>query len=274
MQHWSTIQIDNFSGPLDLLLTMIQAKKMRIEDIDLITITNQYLAYLKAQQSLDLEIASEYLAIAAQLVEMKSWALLPKTETTEVPKSYQEFFNRLGDYEAVRQQAQILAHRYQDYRLLKSKEISNWLTDNPSLKPLKPLNIQPDDLKEIFLKAWFNKQSKVNWIDDSAWMEEEAPTNYINSQAISPQEMTARVLSQLETDPQRQWKWDDLELNLNPSHNIKNLIALFLVLLDLVHYQVITMTQIEETLFVQFTLKALEDKSFTERIRNQFDDHH
>lgn len=271
MQHWSTIEINNFNGPLDLLLTMIQAKKMRIEDVDLITITNQYLAYLKAQQVMDLEIASEYLAMAAQLVEMKSWAILPKPTIEPVPEDYQQFFNRLEEYDAIRKQAQELKERYQEYRLLKSKMLSIGFFKNREVPILKTSKFDAHHLKKIFLGVLANQHLDV-WDDDNSWMDDSAPVSYLNTETVSPQEMTTWVLDLLETMPQKTWDWVEIESKINPNHDVRNLVALFLVLLDLVHYQIVTIHQIDESLFIQFTLEAFKDSNFRERIKRKFDE--
>ncbi|KMT21370.1 segregation/condensation protein A [Clostridium cylindrosporum] len=72
------IKIDAFEGPLDLLLHLIKKSEVDIYDIPIARITDQYIAYLKEMEELDLDIASEFLVMAATLVEIKSKMLLPK----------------------------------------------------------------------------------------------------------------------------------------------------------------------------------------------------
>lgn len=76
------IHLDNFDGPLDLLLHLIDKNKMDIYDISIAVITEQYLAYLEEAREMDLEIASEFLLIAATLVNIKARMLLAKTENS------------------------------------------------------------------------------------------------------------------------------------------------------------------------------------------------
>ncbi len=95
------VKIDNFSGPLDLLLHLIKESNIDIYDISLEDITNQYLNYIKKMEELNLDIASEYLVMASELLEYKSRSLLPKKETDddtyeEDPK--EELIKRLIDY--------------------------------------------------------------------------------------------------------------------------------------------------------------------------------
>ena len=73
-----TVKLEAFEGPLDLLLHLIKELKVDILDIPMIEITEQYLQYLHAMQELSLDIAGDYLLMAATLVEIKSRMLLPK----------------------------------------------------------------------------------------------------------------------------------------------------------------------------------------------------
>lgn len=75
--------IYKFSGPLDLLLHLIKQANIDIYDIKIEDITNQYLEYINKMEELDLNIASSYLVMAAELIEMKASMLLPKPEVTE-----------------------------------------------------------------------------------------------------------------------------------------------------------------------------------------------
>lgn len=77
------IKIDEFEGPMDLLLHLIKKEDIDIFDIEVETITKQYLEYLHAMEEMDLDIASEYLIMAAELIEMKSSQLLPKPEVLD-----------------------------------------------------------------------------------------------------------------------------------------------------------------------------------------------
>lgn len=72
------VRIDAFEGPLDLLLHLIKESKVDIWDIKIVDITDQYLNYIQSMESLNLNIASEYLVMASELMEMKSKMLLPR----------------------------------------------------------------------------------------------------------------------------------------------------------------------------------------------------
>lgn len=84
------IKIDAFEGPLDLLLHLIKKSEVDIYDIPIAQITDQYIEYLKAMEELDLNIASEFLVMAATLLEIKSNLLLPKKKNEEDETSADE----------------------------------------------------------------------------------------------------------------------------------------------------------------------------------------
>lgn len=77
------VTIDNFDGPLDLLLHLIKEQDIDIYDIKIEDITKQYLDYIRHMKELNLEIASEYLVMASELIEIKSKMLLPKKKEKE-----------------------------------------------------------------------------------------------------------------------------------------------------------------------------------------------
>ena len=77
------IKVADFEGPFDLLLHLIKKNKMDIYNIEIYKITNQYLRYLDEMKEMDLEITSEFIVIAATLIEIKSKSLLPKVKVED-----------------------------------------------------------------------------------------------------------------------------------------------------------------------------------------------
>src|SRR5947209_20110216 len=75
------VRLENFEGPLDLLLHLIKKNELNIHDIPIALITQQYLAAIELMQELNLDIAGDYLVIAATLIHIKSKMLLPRPET-------------------------------------------------------------------------------------------------------------------------------------------------------------------------------------------------
>ena len=92
--------INDFEGPLDLLLHLIKESNINICDINIVEITEQYLSFIEKEQNLNLNIASEYLIMAAELIEMKSKMLLPKQEKNidEETDIKENLINKLIEY--------------------------------------------------------------------------------------------------------------------------------------------------------------------------------
>lgn len=106
------IKIDNFEGPLDLLCHLIDKNKMKIYDINLSEITDQYMEYLKKQESLNLEIASEFLVMASTLLFLKSKNLLPKQEDEEEEITEEELIRRIIEYKKFKEISKVLKENY------------------------------------------------------------------------------------------------------------------------------------------------------------------
>jgi len=106
------VKLEIFEGPLDLLLYLVKQNRLEIEAIPIARITDQYLQYLELMQALDLEVAGEFLVVAATLMQIKSRMLLPPealppTEE-EQPDPAQELIERLKEYARFKQAAELL----------------------------------------------------------------------------------------------------------------------------------------------------------------------
>jgi segregation and condensation protein A len=102
------IDIPAFAGPMDLLLHLIRINEVSITDIPIFEITEQYTAYLDAMRELDLDVASEYVAMAAELIYIKSKMLLPRApgQPEEDPRA--DLAQRLLEYEKFKRSAETL----------------------------------------------------------------------------------------------------------------------------------------------------------------------
>lgn len=99
-----SVKIDEFEGPLDLLLHLIKQSNINIQDIDISVITAQYLDYINKMDELNINVAASYLVMAAELMEIKSKSLLPRTdeESTEEDDeevSKERLINKLIEYQ-------------------------------------------------------------------------------------------------------------------------------------------------------------------------------
>ncbi len=103
-------KIEDFEGPLDLLLVLISKNKMSIADVEIITIINQYLAVINATEEKDLDTASEFIDMAARLIYLKSVYLLPKDDEGEKLKA--ELQGQLIEYSQAKKAAAVLRSRF------------------------------------------------------------------------------------------------------------------------------------------------------------------
>lgn len=102
------INLENFSGPLDLLLHLIKSQEMDIYDIRIVKITEQYLTIIDQMKQLDLDVAGEFLVMAAQLIHIKSRMLLPVSEELAEEEGQDpraELVKRLLEYQRYKQAA-------------------------------------------------------------------------------------------------------------------------------------------------------------------------
>ena len=135
-----TYRLDQFEGPLDLLLTLITKNKVSITDIPIAIICDQYLEYINEAERMDLEIASEFIVMASELMLIKSRMLLPHEEGTENDPR-REIADALLLYQKAKMAAKELRPRFEEYsgRYVKGTD------DIPPEKGL-PLNLTPDML--------------------------------------------------------------------------------------------------------------------------------
>lgn len=102
------VVLSNYDGPLDLLLDLVKRAKIRIEDIFISNITEQYLQAMEQLDELDMDEAADFIEIAATLLEIKSRALLPRPEVIEAPEDdpKTELINRIEEYRLFKEAAE------------------------------------------------------------------------------------------------------------------------------------------------------------------------
>ncbi len=113
----TSLRLQVFEGPFDLLLELISRRKVDLKRISLAEITQDYLNYLEQMVELDLEIATEFLVVAATLVNIKAERILTPTlikqEELPLPETPEELLERLKEYRVFKQVAQYLAVRFE-----------------------------------------------------------------------------------------------------------------------------------------------------------------
>lgn len=156
------LKINDFEGPLDLLLHLIKKSEMDIFDIQIEEITEQYLEYLDTYEKMNLEITSEYLVLASELIEIKSKMLLPNKKQEEDEEEIDprdELVNRLLEYEAYKEITKSLKEkeelRHEIYTKAPSS-LKEYIEEDTSIKS----DVSLDDLIDAFEK--FLERQKQN----------------------------------------------------------------------------------------------------------------
>lgn len=138
-------RLGEFEGPLELLLHLISRHKMKITDIEIGKLLEQYLAYMEQMQDADLEISSAFLEMAARLVYIKTVSLLPRHEEAVALKK--ELEGQLIEYQRIKQVAALLAQQYAGCALFVRR---------PSPIPSDPVfrgQADPEKLRKAYLLA-------------------------------------------------------------------------------------------------------------------------
>lgn len=139
--------IGDFEGPLDLLLHLIKKSKMEIFDINICEITHQYIKYIDEMSDLNLDVASEYLVMAAELIEMKSRKLLPKMyadeEEVEEENPEEVLKKRLIEYKKYKESTDV-------FRNLEANRSSYYTKAPESLKQYSMEKLENDGSVGVF----------------------------------------------------------------------------------------------------------------------------
>ncbi|WP_080845395.1 segregation/condensation protein A [Cytobacillus gottheilii] len=162
------VKIDAFEGPLDLLLHLINRLEIDIYDIPVSKITEQYLLYIHTMKELQLDVASEYLVMAATLLAIKSKMLLPKHEEDELEDEFglemeedprDELVERLIEYKKYKEAAEELKEMEQERGMIYTKPPSDLAVYAESEQnDLKDLNVSLYDMLGAFQKLLRRKK--------------------------------------------------------------------------------------------------------------------
>ena len=221
-------KINEFEGPLDLLLHLIKENKMDIMNIEIERITEQYILYLNEQEKMNLEIASEYLVMASELIELKSKLLLPnpkvESEEEEEVDPREDLVNRLLEYQAYKEITKVLKEKEELRKEIYTKSpenIKNYVDENAKL----PSDITLDDLVEAFKKYLERKK-------ESKPLKTKVTTN-----EISVSSRRLEIKSILKKKPKVSF------FELFPVLNKEYIVATFLAILEMAKNKELRITQ-------------------------------
>lgn len=162
MNHTYQVKLDGFEGPLDLLLHLINHYEIDIYDIPVAQITEQYMHYIHTMQHLELNIASEYLVMAATLLAIKSQMLLPKPEILDQEMEYEEdpreeLMQRLIEYRKYKEAARTFHDKEEEAQQIYTRP--PYVFENIERKPpINPGEASIYDMLDALGKMFQRKQ--------------------------------------------------------------------------------------------------------------------
>lgn len=151
-------KLELFEGPLDLLLSLIAKNKMDIADIQISVLCDQYMDYISKAQSMDIELSSDFLFMASELMLIKSRMLLPKTDDTEEDPR-EKLAAALLEYQKAKQASGILKSRFDEYGGRMAKETLEITPDKTYVA---------DHEMNLLYKAFTKVMSEVRVTDEEA----------------------------------------------------------------------------------------------------------
>lgn len=216
--------LDAFEGPLDLLLYLIRRQNLDIRDIPIAEVTRQYMDYVELMKAFRLDLAADYLLMAALLAEIKSRLLLPRlTPTNEEDDPRAELVRRLQDYEQCKQAAAVL-------EALPRLEREHWLVQTSVELPLREQPLPAVDLKALLLAFQAVLQRA-----------EQFKNHQVKREPLSIRERMTQVLIALQAKPQLAFS----EL-FSYEEGRRGVVVSLMAVLELLKAQMIEITQAPE----------------------------
>ncbi|MHB8474264.1 MAG: segregation and condensation protein A [Gammaproteobacteria bacterium] len=231
--------LEAFEGPLDLLLYLIKRQNLDILDIPIAEITRQYMSYIEVMRELRLELAAEYLVMAAMLAEIKSRMLLPRPVLAdgEEDDPRAELVRRLQEYERFKQAALDI-----DALPQLGRDVFAASAEAPERNQLRP---QPDvNLRELLL-AFREVLTRAEMFTH----------HHIQREALSVRERMSQVLATLTHE-----RFTDFASLFTPEEGRMGVVVTFLAVLELIKESLIELVQAEAfgPIHVKTSLRSVE----------------
>ena len=240
-----TYRLDQFEGPLDLLLTLISKNKVSITDIPIAIICDQYMEYIEEAQKMDLDIASEFIVMASELMLIKSKMILPHEEGTENDPR-----REIADALLLYQQAKLAA---KELRPLYDEYSSRYVKETDEVPPEKglPLDLDP----ELLIKALNAVMRRIK-----VAQAERTPTELVNPlikhKIVSVEEKIEEICALLEEQEEA-----SLFFLLKDADSRPELVARFMGILELIkihRIKITTVRYVEDV--IEYEERGLEMK--------------
>lgn len=222
--HALEVFLEAFEGPLDLLLYLIKRQNLDILDIPLLQITQQYVSYIELMHNLQLELAGEYLLMAAMLAEIKSRMLLPRpagdAEDEDDPRA--ELVRRLQEYERFKQAAQEISE-------LPRMERDTFQVEAEVVER-KVVEVLPDiSLKELLVS-----------LQEVLARAEHFASHHIQREALSVRHRMGDLLTRIKAD-----EFTEFPKLFDASEGRMGVVVTFLALLELLKERLVELVQTE-----------------------------
>lgn len=219
--------LEAFEGPLDLLLYLIRRQNLDILTINVATITHQYIEYVELMKAMEIELAGEYLLMAAMLAEIKSRTLLPrppKAEGEEGEDPRAELIRRLQEYERLKEAAEALDTLPRVGR--------DWFSVQAGLPPLETRVIHPDVELDELLGA----------LSDILKRAELTQSHQISREVLSTRERMLKIMEQLTLDSAQQ-RYTPFEALFTLEEGRAGVVVTFMAILELAKEAMIEIVQ-------------------------------
>lgn len=205
-------KLDVFEGPLDLLLNLIAKNKLNIYDIPIAELLEQYMAQIHEMQAADMDVASEFLEMAARLVHIKSVSLLPKKE--EEAELKQELTGQLLEYQQCKEAAMRLRERFSLDGIVRAQAdipadltykrhhkpqelLSAYLSMLGKKKPPEPQKPE-DTISKLITRRVVSVASQIVFVLRSLWKKRHVSLKELFRGKNDPSERVAAFLAVLE----------------------------------------------------------------------------
>jgi segregation and condensation protein A len=227
------VDLDVFAGPLDLLLYLVRKEEVDIYDIPIARITEQYIHYIEIMQVLDIDLAGDFLVLAATLMEIKSAMLLPQTDAeagqqTDIQDPRAELVRQLLEYKRIKDAANLLADAAEQRQ-------QRFTRPDAILSSLKKNDAEPEvDLDQVsiwtLLEAFDSIMKATGNLADYSHIADETPIDLYQIE----------ILHRLQTEGPMTF-----EKVFQDKTNRLVMIGLFLATLELIRNQLISVEQTE-----------------------------
>ena len=239
--------LDTFEGPLDLLLYLIRRHNLDILAINVAAVTHQYIAYVELMKASGIDLAAEYLLMAAMLAEIKSRSLLPRQQSEEGEDCEEDptaqLIERLQAYEQLKQSAAALDELPRYGR--------EWFSPQPALPEIPPRVVYPDVALDEMLSAFGQLMARASLNE----------RHQVSREALSTRERMTLIMTRLSAE-----QFTPFEALFTLEEGKAGVVVAFMALLELVKERLVEIVQNEplSPLHVRARAVSLNESPFAE----------